>query len=103
MQYAYGTVDASTSEAGTILSNHSYPTTYAASYRIELSVRLKFFRRSLHPGSTAQVAAILVKAIDQEEHKDILLSGDVEENPGPEESEDSDESSSDEDAADEPN
>jgi hypothetical protein len=78
-------VDASTSEAGSILSNHTYPTTYAASYRIELSIKIRFFRRSLLPGSpTIQLNTALREAApDTEDHTDLLLSGDVEQNPGP--------------------
>jgi hypothetical protein len=44
-----------------------------------------------------------IEIIDHEDHRDILMSGDVEQNPGPDD-EDADEAdASDDDAADEPN
>jgi hypothetical protein len=53
-QIAFGTIDASTSEAGVMISNHTYPTTYPASYRFELTVICRFFRRSLLPGAPVE-------------------------------------------------
>jgi hypothetical protein len=96
MQFAYGTTDAQTSEAGSLITNHS-SASVSASYRIEISVRLKFFKRCLLPGlSTIQNPVPTLLGFETVEHKDILLSGDVEQNPGPDDDEE-------EESGDEPN
>ena len=66
-------------------------TTVGDQITIEVRIRVRFYRRTIEPITAALFTPAAIQVPDPEEtsNADLLLGGDIERNPGPDEDEDS--------------